>query len=254
MKNKDFLLFAGVVIGIIAVASVLSFATGNVLVPIPGDSTPIDCKDSDFGKSGDSLLINGSVVYTYTNLTSGSLQSSKQIDICSSYYGLTEYYCTYDKKPAYIQRNCNKNFLTDKKICFEGECRAKSECEIYNLYLKKDSSKNVSIFTFYNFLRTDILTISLVSVTDDPLQSYKRAVIKLTKDRIPYGYSQYGTGTFLIFTKRNDVVPVYDWYDSDAQFLNLPGSGVYFLNLQLTSIDTTAQTAKIRVTTCRPDY
>ena len=79
------------------------------------------------------------------------------------------------------------------------------------------------------------------------MQSYKRAVIKLTKDGIPYGYSQYGTGTFLIFTKRNDVVPVYESYTNVY-------SNVYFLNLQLTSIDTTAQTAKIRVTTCRPDY
>ena len=31
MKNKDFLLFAGVLVGIILVASVLSFATGNVV-------------------------------------------------------------------------------------------------------------------------------------------------------------------------------------------------------------------------------
>jgi len=251
MKNKDFLLFAGVVIGIIAIASVLSFATGkitgNVLL-LPEGSTPIDCTDSDSGKIGNSLLTNGSIIYSYINSTSGPVENSKEKDICSSYYGLTEYYCTYDKKPAYIQRNCNKNFLTDKRICFEGECRTKSNCTIYKLDLKVNdgSSANVTLFTPDT---PHYVNIDLASVRDYPSYSYKMAMIKVTRDGKGYGYSQHGSGTFFLIAKSGDypsVVPV--------PLMPYPYNEQYFLNLQLTSIDTTAQTAKIRATTCRPDY
>ena len=205
MKNKDFLLFAGVVIGIIAIASVLSFATGkitgNVLVPIPGDSTPINCTNSDLGNSGNSLFTKGIVDYSYKNSSSDVVEKGyPYTDKCATYdaslyssiqyhrNALREFYCTYDKKPAYVGRNCNKNFLTNSGLCFDGTCKSKSECKIQNIILNNVVGSNKEITLLSG--ETIFLTLSKIYLPTN--QGYRNLEIRLTKEDSSYGSGSVG--------------------------------------------------------------
>ena len=116
MEQKDFLLFAGVLIGIILVASLLTYVTANAISLNPR-YTFASCTDSDGGKD----------VYVKGNVTQGR---KKIVDSCNTFrrYSVKEGYCaktdiggrSYSYATSqYIK--CPRN-STVQYVCSKGAC------------------------------------------------------------------------------------------------------------------------------------
>lgn len=109
MKRGEFLLLLGVFVIILAVASVLTFTTGNV---VSDSRSCIDSDQTDPGYTRQSLLVEGS-----TTETISSNQTQTKIDSCLGRGFIKEAYCTTSAYVAVIMLRCPRG-----TSCTDGAC------------------------------------------------------------------------------------------------------------------------------------
>lgn len=108
MKQKDFLLFLGIFVGILIIASALTFTTGKV---VSGSRTCVDSDQTSPGYTKQSLLIKG----TATGTTPSKTQT--KIDSCLGKGYVKENYCT---SSAYVNTKILR--CPGRTSCTDGAC------------------------------------------------------------------------------------------------------------------------------------